>query len=98
MIPKATIYVYEVDGVIQSFVGVADGYIAGIFVSSEVQSQGIGRKLLNYCKERYSNLSLSVYKKNEGAVRFYKREGFLVTSEKIDENTNEIEFEMEWKK
>lgn len=32
MVPNATIYVYEENDIIQGFVGLADSYLAGIFV------------------------------------------------------------------
>ncbi len=96
MIPEASVYLYEEHGKIQGFIGLVDCYIAGIFVCGENQSKGIGRNLLNYAKSICNNLSLQVYKKNEGAVQFYLREGFCITKEQIDENTGEIEFVMSW--
>ena len=35
---------------IQGFIGLSNEYIEGIFVSAEMQSQGIGKILLNYAK------------------------------------------------
>jgi len=98
MMPQATINIYESDKKIQGFIGVTGDYIAGIFVSNEVQSNGIGKRLLDYAKDTRSKLSLQVYKKNDRAVRFYLREGFTVSAEQMDETTGEIEFVMEWKK
>lgn len=98
MMPQATIYAYQEEDTIQAFVGLMDNYIAGIFVSNKMQSKGIGKKLLNYCKNNLDELVLDVYQKNERAVQFYLREGFVITEEKIDENTKEIEYEMKWKK
>lgn len=98
MLPNAEIYVYEAYGKIKAFLGVDDGYIAGIFVYNEIQSNGIGKQLLDKAKELYSNLSLSVYKKNSKAINFYKREGFVVKLEEIDENTGEPEYLMTWDK
>lgn len=96
MMPKAEIYTYEENGDIQGFVGLMNDYIAGIFVSSEYQSKGIGKMLLDHIKEKRERLELSVYKKNEKAVRFYLRENFAIEKEQIDKNTGEIEFEMNW--
>ena len=36
---------------IQGFIGLNGEYIEGIFVSEAMQSQSIGKILLNYCKE-----------------------------------------------
>lgn len=96
MMPNASIYVYEENDLIQGFVGLMDGYIAGIFVSKQLQSKGLGKELLDYAKSNNSKLFLNVYKKNKRAVDFYLREGFLVSSEKEDENTGEIELSMHW--
>ena len=47
---QATVYVYEDKQEIQGFIGLSNEYIEGIFVSAEMQSQGIGKILLNYVK------------------------------------------------
>ncbi|MGO4945972.1 GNAT family N-acetyltransferase [Blautia sp. Sow4_E7] len=73
-------------------------YIAGIFVAKELRSHGIGRQLLNYVKQRYEKLSLEVYRKNIRAIAFYQREGFSILSEAVDEDTDEKEYIMVWKK
>jgi len=98
ILPDAEIYVYELDDKIKAFVGIDNGYIAGIFVSDEMQSKGIGKQLLEKAKEFYSELSLTVYQKNIKAVNFYQREQFIIKQEQIDENTGEIEYLMVWSK
>lgn len=96
ILPTATIYVYDENDEIQGFIGLMDGYIAGIFVSNKCQSKGIGKALLDYVKEQNSELLLSVYKKNNRAKQFYLREGFTIDSEQIDKSTGEVEFLMKW--
>lgn len=95
MMPEATLYVYEVN-TIKGFIGLSGNYIAGIFVETDSQSKGIGKGLLDYVKERNKELILHVYKKNKRAVNFYLREGFVIDSEQMDKNTNEIELVMKW--
>ena len=85
--PKATIYVYEQNGEIQAFIGLMEGFVAGIFVSSEFQSKGIGKLLLDYSKDRHNELSLCVYKKNIRAIHFYLRESITIFTEQVDKNT-----------
>ena len=63
-----------------------------------MQHQGIGKKLINKCKEKYEELTLSVYEKNNLAINFYKTEGFNIESKKIDKYTNEKELIMKWTK
>ena len=96
LLPDATIFVYDNDDSIEGFIGLMGNFIAGIFVSLNNQSKGIGKALLDYVKESYSELSLHVYKKNPRAVNFYKREGFKVLKEQFEENTGEIELIMNW--
>ncbi len=95
MMPRATIYVYA-DETIKGFVGLSDNYIAGIFVESNCQSQGIGKALLEHIKSKNDELILQVYKRNDRALRFYLREGFIIEDEKIDINTGERELVMKW--
>ena len=97
MMPQATIYVYE-ENTIKGFVGLSGNYIAGIFVESNCQSQGIGKVLLDHIKSKNDELILHVYSKNERAVKFYLREGFIIEDDKIDINTGESELVMKWTK
>ena len=96
MLPQAEVYVYESAGEIQGFVGLTGEYIEGIFVSGEMQSQGIGKRLLDHMKAIKDTLHLSVYQKNTRAIRFYQREGFVIQHEGWDESTGEKEYEMIW--
>lgn len=97
MFLQAELYVYEDEtGKIQGFIGLENNYIAGIFVCGEAQSKGIGKQLLAFVKGIKKELSLSVYKKNARAVRFYQREGFRMQGEDIDKDTNEREYVMIW--
>ncbi|ORX75708.1 acyl-CoA N-acyltransferase [Anaeromyces robustus] len=99
---QAETYVYIDDSQpshpILGFIGLIQDYIAGIFVKEEWRNQGIGKQLLNWCKEKHSKLELKVYMKNEKAIRFYEREGFKLINESIDENNNEKEYLMKWAK
>lgn len=98
MLPQAEIYVYEDAGEIQGFVGLTGEYIEGIFVSGEMQSQGIGKRLLDHIKAMKDTLRLSVYQKNTRAIRLYQREGFVIQHEGLDESTGEKEFTMLWQR
>nr|WP_206538855.1 GNAT family N-acetyltransferase [Ligilactobacillus ruminis] len=48
-----------------------DEYVKSIFVSSEMQSQGIGKILLNYAKDKKNKLHLNVYVKVVFKLSFY---------------------------
>lgn len=72
-------------------------YIEGIFVKSDKQQIGIGTALLNKVKQRNSQLTLNVYKKNVKAFHFYLKNGFEIIEEKDDTETGEKEYTMMWK-
>ena len=93
---QATVYVYEDKQEIQGFIGLSNEYIEGIFVSAEMQSQGIGKILLNYVKGKRNKLILNVYQKNTRAISFYQREGFEIQYSGLDEATGEKDYVMEW--
>ena len=92
---QATAYVDKQE--IQGFVGLNDEYIEGIFVSGEMQSQGIGKALLNYAKDKRNKLLLNVYQKNARAISFYQREGFEILHSGLDEATGEKDHVMVWR-
>ena len=93
---QATVYVYEDKQEIQGFIGLSNEYIEGIFVSAEMQSQGIGKILLNYVKGKRDKLILNVYQKNTRAISFYQREGFEIQYSGLDEATGEKDYVMAW--
>ena len=93
---QATVYVYEDKQEIQGFIGLSNEYIEGIFVSAEMQSQGIGKILLNYVKGKRNKLILNVYQKNTRAISFYQREGFEIQYSGLDEATGEKYYVMAW--
>ena len=97
MMLQSEVYVFEVDKMIQGFVGLNDEYIEGIFISDEMQSCGIGKLLLDYIKDKKERLQLNVYQKNARAISFYQREGFIIEGEGLDEATGEKEYTMLWK-
>lgn len=96
MMLQAEVYVYEVDHEIQGFIGMTDEYINGIFVCGEMQSQGIGKFLLDYAKSKKKKLLLNVYQKNARAISFYQKEGFDIQCSDLDEATGEKEYVMVW--
>ena len=98
MFPQAEVYVFQDEerGEIQGFIGLNEEHIEGIFVRTQAQGQGIGRNLLDFVKNRKERLSLNVYQKNSGAVRFYEREGFRIDEAGVDENTGEKDYLMVW--
>lgn len=95
---QSNIFVYENNGKILGFIGIDNGFIQGIFVSKTSRSKGIGKKLIDYCKEKYSTLSLKVYEKNKRAINFYKKQEFRIHSKSVDIQTQQVEYDMVWEK
>ena len=96
LLQQAEVYVYENNHNIEGFVGLNGEYIEGIFVCDGKQSHGIGKCLLDYIKDRKNRLYLNVYQKNVKAIHFYKREGFEIQGEGLDEATGEKDYVMKW--
>lgn len=93
-IPASETYVYEEDGIIKGFVSLHGDMLAALFVSPSEQSKGIGQRLVAKSKQVRRNLRLTVYKANEKSVAFYKKCGFKIVKEQIDEHTGHPEFVM----
>ena len=70
--------------------------LAGLFVSKQYQSLGVGTTLIEFIKQQHFTLTLAVYKKNEKVMQFYRKQNFVVIEERIDSNTNEAELLMSW--
>ncbi|SFB39000.1 N-acetyltransferase [Clostridium frigidicarnis] len=97
-IPMSETYVYEESNIIKGFISIIEGeFIGALFVDSKSQNKGIGKKLIDYVKNNYNNLSLAVYKENKNAVNFYINQGFSVNKEQISDDSSHIEFIMNFK-
>ncbi len=92
----AEVYVFEKNSQLAGFAGMQGNYLAGLFVDTDMRSLGIGAQLLDYIKDRQERFSLRVFKENKGAVDFYLREGLIIVSEEVNEETNHAEYVMMW--
>lgn len=91
--------VYEKEGDIKGFLLLDyDGTILSLFVKGEHRGQGIGTQLLNHVKKQNTDLSVSVYLKNEMANEFFLKNDFVKRYEQIDTNTTEVENFFQWQK
>lgn len=98
MLPHSLIEIAEIEGNIVGFIGMNETKIEGLFVNSNFQSRGIGHSLIEWAKTRNEVLTLNVYQKNQRALKFYLKEGFVIHEQLIDEETGEIELLMQWKR
>ncbi|WP_455587148.1 N-acetyltransferase [Bacteroides sp.] len=97
-LPKSQTYVFEDEKtkLVLGFVSMVDNYLAAIFVIPEAQGSGIGKALMEYVKNLYSEIILRVYAKNEPSIGFYERQDFQFVEEQTEEATGEKEFIMRW--
>lgn len=98
MLLESEVYVYDENKEVYGFIGINGEHIEGLFIASEFQSRGIGKSLLDFVKEKKERLHLNAYQKNTRAINFYKKEGFKIESNSIDEITKEKEYFMVWER
>ncbi|KZN54772.1 N-acetyltransferase [Pseudoalteromonas luteoviolacea] len=95
-LPSSRNYVYVKDHKIVGFYSLVDNTLAAIFVLPERQGQGIGKKLIADAKGRCSSLQLAVYKRNVASVAFYKKQGFVIAGEELEQVTGQQQLIMRW--
>ena len=79
-----SLYVYD-DGVVKGFIKIEGTYIARLFVEPVLQNASIGSKLLEYAVDEHHADHLWALEENVNAIRFYERNGFVVTGERKQE-------------
>lgn len=88
------VYVAPDTGEPAGFISLQGEYIAALFVSPDRQREGIGSRLLAAVMAGRPRLELAVYVENEGAVAFYRRQGFRVKQTRLDAATGHSEYRM----
>jgi len=97
-LPNSETYLAIKAGATVGFIAMVDDFLAAIFVQTDMQGEGIGKRLLELIKENREMIQLKVYKKNLKSIRFYEKQGFKHISENKEKETDEIESLMEWKR
>lgn len=98
MIKESEIYIYEENNKILGFIGLMEDYIAGIFIDKEFTNKGIGKKLLDYAKDKKAKLYLNVFEKNNKAMNFYIKNQFIISEKNFDDENKEYEYKLIWNK
>lgn len=80
-------YVYD-DGVVKGFIVIEDGEVWKLFVEPALQGQSVGSELMKFAKEVQVVHSVWVPEKNTRGVKFYEKQGFSLTEERIFEATS----------
>ena len=82
-------WVYD-DGAIKGVIQIENSEIKKLFVEPALQGKSIGSYLLKYAIVEHKANTLWALEKNARAIRFYKRHGFNVTTDKkLEEDTTE---------
>lgn len=96
MIDRDWVTVAECDSVVIGFLALIDGEIQSLYLAQTARGQGVGKRLLDHAKARRSRLSLYAFEANQGALRFYQRNGFAEVSRSDgsgnDENLPDIKY------
>lgn len=79
-LPRAEVFVAEIDGVPMGFAGINDTNLEMLFVQADVLHQGIGTALLEFVVQNYGVRFVDVNEQNEQARQFYLSRGFMVIS------------------
>lgn len=75
MIDRGWVTVAVRDQVV-GFMAQDDQEVSCLYVANSAQGQGVGKALLDHAKAQVDRLELWTFQTNEGARRFYAREGF----------------------
>ena len=76
MIDRGWVSVAEFDGAVVGFLAKEGPEVNALYVANAAQGNGAGKALLDGAKQNAERLELWTFQANEGARRFYLREGF----------------------
>jgi len=79
LLPRGSSFVWEEEGTLLAWLDVHDGWVNQLFCRRDATGRGLGRRLLDFAKDLSPHgLQLYTFQVNDGARRFYAREGFIV--------------------
>jgi len=93
---EAEVYVAQEDFRVLGFLRLEGNEIRDMFVQKDLRNRNVGKALLDYAKSIRHELELHIYKQNERAIRFYKREDMSVIHQGMDFEIGRPEWVMGW--
>ncbi len=79
------------------FLQETEGHISALYLAPAARGQNGGKLLLDAAKARSSRLDLWTFVANDGARRFYRREGFREVERSCDNDEGLPDVRMVWK-
>lgn len=98
---KFKTFVYTENNEILGFISINDKEIFAICVKEENKRNGIGTKLLNYCRDNLKEkeeIYIKIFEKNINGILFFSKLQFKNTKVRLNEKFNETEYVMTWRK
>jgi ribosomal protein S18 acetylase RimI-like enzyme len=96
-----TLYVADDAGTIAAMLAfrLHDGYLDQLFIAPEYQSKGLGKRLLDFTREKLPDeIWLRCVRENDRAWRWYEREGFVFEKEQLDPDSGYTMKYYRWKR
>ena len=90
-IPNTETWVYEENNSVVGFISMLNNEIAGLFVSPNNHSKGIGTQLVDFINKKHKELEVEVFEKNVIGRAFYDKYGFtLIKQYTHEESENKV--------
>jgi putative acetyltransferase len=88
-LPNSETWVFEREGRAIGFISLSlqKNEVGGLFVDPQHHGTGAGRALMDKAREHRGTLEVEVFEANEIGRSFYRRYGFELFEEKLDEAT-----------
>lgn len=94
---EIVLHIDDASGKIDAFLAFVGDFLAALFVAPGSQGMGLGSRMLRIARRMHPCLTLSVYAQNARAVAFYRKNGFEVCLERVEEKTGCLEYLMEYR-
>lgn len=94
MSDEVVLHIDDESGAIDAFIAFVGSFLAALFVAPKAQGRGLGRRMFRIARRMHPDLTLSVYRENERALAFYRKQGLVVLGERTEEKTGHEELVM----
>ena len=98
MVHGGGVDVLDRDGACVGFLQETEGHVSALYLAPAVRGRNGGKLLLDAAKARSDRLDLWTFVANEGARRFYRREGFVEAEQSCDNDEQLPDVRMVWER